>query len=107
MSKGKIAAQASHASLEAALKTQSIDKTFKRNTLDTWRREGAKKVVLKVANDKELIQIRDKAAQQGFATALIKDAGHTELPAGTITAIAIGPDDETKLDKITGHLQML
>lgn len=37
----------------------------------------------------------------------MKDAGHTELPPGTITCLGIGPDDDKKIDKITGNLKLL
>ena len=107
MSKGKTAAQAAHASLEAALKTQKTDKIFKTKNLDDWRKEGAKKVVLKVMSESALIKLRDKSVREGLKSALIKDAGFTELPAGTITALAIGPDTESKVNNITKDLSAL
>lgn len=107
MSKGKMCAQAAHASLEAALKTLKVDKIHKSNILESWRKEGAKKVVLKVMSESALIKLRDQAVRAGLRSALIKDAGFTEIPAGTITALAIGPDKEEKIDKITGKLASL
>ncbi|MBD3263091.1 peptidyl-tRNA hydrolase [Candidatus Woesearchaeota archaeon] len=107
MSRGKLCSQSAHASLEAALKTQKTDKIFKTKNLNAWRKEGAKKIVLKVMSESALIKIRDKAVRAGLKSALIKDAGFTELPAGTITAIAIGPDKEKEIDKITSNLSTL
>jgi len=107
MSRGKMCAQAAHASLEAALKTQKTDKIHKTKILESWLKEGAKKVVLKVMSEAALIKLRDKAVRAGLRAALIKDAGFTELPAGTITALGIGPDKEEKIDKVTGQLASL
>ena len=49
--KGKLAVQVAHASVECVLKTD-------RKLVDAWRREGGKKVVLKVADEKELLRFR-------------------------------------------------
>ncbi len=103
MSKGKTAAQCSHASLESALKVLKKDKKL----LQSWRREGAKKVVLRVADKKELLDFDKKAKQANLISALITDAGHTELKPGTMTCLGIGPDKEEKIDKITKELQAL
>ena len=98
--KGKLAVQVAHASLEAALKTNSR----KRNR---WRAQGAKKIVLKVENLKQLEEFKKKAKKMGFTTALIRDAGYTTVRAGTTTCLGIGPEPETKLDKLTGNLKMV
>lgn len=96
--KGKMAAQASHASVEAALKS---------DYLQEWRVIGQKKVVLKVDNEKELIKYFQIAKDQGIACSLITDAGRTCIAPGTKTAVAIGPDDEEVIDRITGELKMM
>ncbi len=100
MSKGKTAAQVAHASIETTLKTD-------RRTVDKWRAEGAKKVVLKVKTNKELIALKAKAERIGIKTTLISDAGLTEIPAGSVTSLGIGPANARNLDKITGNLKSL
>ena len=100
LSKGKLASQVAHASVEAALKS-------KKDALSCWRGEGAKKVILEVENEKELLKFNQLAKDEGFATALIKDAGRTEIEAGTRTALAIGPDEDKKIDEITKDLKLL
>ena len=98
--KGKLAAQVAHASLESALKSPS-------DRMDAWRETGAKKVVLKVANLEELKSFEALARKEKLISVLITDAGHTTIPAGTITCLGIGPDVEEKIDRVTGTLKML
>ncbi|MCK5139215.1 MAG: peptidyl-tRNA hydrolase Pth2 [Nanoarchaeota archaeon] len=98
--KGKLAAQAAHASTEAVLKSHKDD-------ISKWRSRGMKKVVLKVADQKELIKYKNLAEDAGLVTSLIIDAGRTVIEPGTMTSLGIGPDKEEKIDKITGHLKMV
>lgn len=100
MGKGKIAAQASHASLEAYKKADS-------GARKEWERGGSKKVVLKVNSLEELEAVYGQAKKTGLPCALIRDAGRTQLEAGTPTAVGIGPADEKEIDRITGKLKML
>ena len=69
--------------------------------------EGMKKVVLEVKDDKELLQLKQKAEDADLVNALIIDAGHTELPPNTMTCLGIGPDKEEKINKVTGHLKLV
>lgn len=96
---GKMCVQVAHASLEAALLS-------KKEILDKWLSEGAKKVILSVENEKELLNYYELAKKSNLVCVLIRDAGLTELPPNTITCIAIGPDEEEKIDKITGNLKL-
>ena len=68
-------------------------------------KEGQKKVVLK-ASQKEILKIEREAKEMGIITIVIKDAGLTQLEPGTLTAMAMGPDEEEKLDELTGHLPL-
>lgn len=100
LSIGKTAAQASHASLSAYLVTGKIP-------AGKWEKEGAKKVVLKASSEAELRELHEKAKRRGLPCALIRDAGLTEIPAGTITALGIGPEKSELIDKVTGSLPLL
>ena len=100
LSKGKMAVQACHASVDAVLKSS-------RRKVDSWRKEGMKKSVLKVKDRKELFEYKKKANSLGLKTALITDAGRTHLEPGTITCLAIGPDKEKEIDKVTGELKLI
>ncbi len=99
MSIGKAAAQASHASLSAYKKSGKL-------LQDKWEREGAKKAVLKAKSESELTDLFEKAKRRGLPCALIKDAGHTELEPGTVTALGIGPENSEAIDRVTGALPL-
>ena len=66
-----------------------------------------KKVVLKVESEQAILRLKDLCVRNGIRHALIKDAGLTEIPAGSITALGIGPDKEEKINKITKDLNAL
>ena len=100
MSSGKIAAQASHASVQATLQSD-------KEKLKQWLTKGMKKAVLKVKDEEELMKYKQLADKYNLNNAVIRDAGKTEVEPGTITCIAIGPDKEEKIDKVTGKLKML
>ena len=101
LSSGKIVAQTGHAAVEVALKA-------KRNEADLlarWRTEGARKIALKVPDEDTLKQLYREATDAGLVTYLVKDAGHTEIPAGTITVLGIGPAPRRIIDLLIGELK--
>lgn len=100
LSKGKLAAQVAHASLEAYKKAG-------KDAIEEWESSGSKKVVLRVEDEREMMDVMARAKAEKLPVALIRDAGHTEIPAGTVTALGIGPGGEAKIDKVTGKLKML
>lgn len=98
--KGKLAAQAAHASVEAVLRSD-------KKLVTAWRTEGMAKIVLKVKDEKELLSYLQQAKDAELTTALITDAGKTVIAPGTRTCVGIGPDKEKKIDEITGKLALL
>ena len=100
MSDGKKCVQSCHACLGAYRKT-------KKSIIKKWENEGQKKVVLEVNSKEELFKLHEKAKKEKISCYLVEDAGLTELEPGTVTALAIGPDDENKIDRITGSLKLL
>ncbi|MCE5213676.1 MAG: peptidyl-tRNA hydrolase Pth2 [Methanobacterium sp.] len=100
ISRGKIAAQACHASLG------SYKKADKR-IIQKWEKEGGKKVVVKVEDLEELYEYYEIVKATDMPYFLVRDAGHTELPQSTITCLGIGPEEDVKIDKITKDLKLL
>ncbi|SDQ41807.1 peptidyl-tRNA hydrolase Pth2 [Natronobacterium texcoconense] len=99
MGQGKLAAQVAHASLSAYEKAE-------RRTQDRWKQGGQKKVVLKGESERQLHELSEIADSKGIANALIRDAGHTQLEPGTVTALAVGPAEEDIVDRVTGELSL-
>jgi len=99
ISEGKKIVQGSHASLGAY---QHADQ----ETFEAWNSQGQKKIVLKVSKQ-ELKDKMKKAQETNVPCFQVKDAGHTEVEPGTLTALGLGPAKESKLDKITSDLPLL
>ena len=100
MGKGKIASQSAHACILA------LDKADERDA-NEWRESGMKKICLKVASERELIDVFNEAKRAHLPCALVHDAGHTQIEAGTATAVGIGPAKEERVDAVTGKLKLL
>ena len=104
MSVGKTSAQVAHAALGAYKKSLSKNSDI---VLNWENNSGQAKIVLSVENEKQLMEIKNKADQAGLITCLIHDAGRTEVAPNTATCCAIGPDLAQKVDAITGKLRLL
>ncbi len=125
MRKGKIAAQASHASVEAVLK--AIIKENRTNQLcvspegyayletsegdssplTDWFRYGMAKICVYVDSEEALRELDEKARNAGITTALILDAGMTEFHGEpTYTALAFEPLEAERADELTGSLPL-
>src|SRR5690606_31973177 len=103
MEKGKIAAQCSHAAVSAykkALKHQP-------EVLKQWEWQGQPKIVVKVNSEDEMLKIAEDARSKGLITAVIQDAGHTQVAPGTRTVLGIGPGPVKLVDSVTSHLKLL
>lgn len=106
MGHGKAAAQASHASCDAVFLILSSSNRKWKEWLDAWKISGQMKAVLKVNSREEIEELFKQAMEMNLPCSMISDAGRTQLPPGTITAIAIGPAPSDLIDKITGKLKL-
>ena len=100
MGKGKIASQVAHASVDGVSKSS-------KSKVDGWRAGGMKKVILKVSSEEEIFSLYEAAKRGKLVAAVIRDAGRTQIESGSVTALAIGPDEDGKINKITGKLKLL
>ncbi len=105
MGRGKAAAQAAHAACEALVRALREGGRW-REWAEEWLSQGQKKVVLRVDSREEIEEIYRQAVEAGLPASIIEDAGLTQLPPGTVTAVAVGPAPEELVDRITGKLKL-
>jgi PTH2 family peptidyl-tRNA hydrolase len=103
MSRGKMAVQVAHGSVSAAERAR----VTKQEEWRAWMREGQKKVAVKVISEEEVLELRRQAVTHSLPHAIIRDAGMTELPPGTLTVIGIGPAKAKAVDEVTKGLKLL
>jgi PTH2 family peptidyl-tRNA hydrolase len=101
MGRGKIAAQAAHAAVAAALASIGT------SAFEAWLRDGQPKVVLRAGSEEELRAIASQAAEAGLGVQVIRDAGRTQVAEGAPTCCAIGPAADSAMDSVTGQLSLL
>ena len=124
MRKGKIAAQAGHACIEAVLMALckegrmndfemtadglALKQTYKASTpLSDWFLYGSAKVCVYVDSEQALLEIAKMAAERGIIAAVITDAGMTEFHGQpTKTCLALEPLPADIADELTGDLPL-
>ena len=113
MRKGKMCAQAAHASMKVFFDRLAFDgnqASFPMlNEAETsWIRGHFTKIVVSVNSEQELMDVYEKAIASGLPAALVRDSGRTEFNGVlTLTAVAVGPAESPLIDSITGHLPLL
>lgn len=124
MRKGKIAAQAGHACVEAVLMALAKEERLKdvvisgdyvslkdsdapESALSAWFEKGVAKICVYVDSEEALLEIDRKAKEAGILSALICDAGMTEFHGEpTYTCLAFEPRFPEDVDPITGELPL-
>lgn len=104
LSPGKLIAQAVHAALRVG-KLPQYPSQFSSVADEAFGPEPIC-IVCYVKREKDLISLGERAVLAGLPCGLQTDAGFTEVEKGTITALAIGPDEEEKINRITKGLQI-
>jgi len=119
MRKGKMIAQGAHASMKAILDLMHHSEFYEEYTtigvtmhhdkpLYQWLTGLFTKIVVSCDSEEELLSLKKSADDYKIINALIHDSGLTEFHGvATYTALAIGPDEISNIDKITSHLKLL
>jgi PTH2 family peptidyl-tRNA hydrolase len=72
-----------------------------------WLEGNFRKICCVVNSEKELLELAEKAKAAGLVCEVIEDTGLTEFGGvPTLTALAIGPDYDEKIDPVTGELKL-
>jgi PTH2 family peptidyl-tRNA hydrolase len=100
MGKGKMCAQAAHASVSAYVNCSPWQ-------TKPWTESGAAKITVAVNSEEELLAIYEQASRAQLPVSLIRDAGLTQFSEPTYTTVGIGPAKDEEIDLITGTLKLL
>lgn len=110
MRRGKEIAQGSHASM--AFLTRRLDPRGKffyplSDVQLAWLNTSFRKVCVQVDSLDELMAIFKRAKEADIEAHIITDNGMTEFDGiPTVTCVAVGPDYDEVIDKITGELKL-
>ena len=102
MGKGKAAAQCAHAAVKCYKKALKDAPEM----IQRWEGAGVTKVCVKVDSEDALLTIASQARDAGVVFDVVRDAGRTQIPTGTITVLGLGPAPLDIVHKITGHLKL-
>lgn len=105
---GKIAAQCSHATLACykSLNRYAADSP-QRAILSRWEKYGQAKIAVQTKSEEEMLELRKNARNAGLTAEVIQDAGRTQIEAGSMTVLGVGPGPKSAVDAITGSLKLL
>jgi PTH2 family peptidyl-tRNA hydrolase len=98
--RGKMAAQAAHASIAAFLIAKAANR-------EKWLGVGMPKIVLDGENEAQLNRLLREAHEARVPAYLVRDAGRTLIPEGTVTCLGIAPAPVREVDALTGALKLL
>lgn len=106
-----MAAQCGHATL-ACYKSLLRESTKAPNgpqsrVLKMWERHGQPKIAVQTKSQDEMMELMGKARSLGVTAEVIADAGRTQIDAGSLTVLGVGPAPKSLVDSITGHLKLL
>ena len=103
MGKGKVAAQCGHAAV-ACFKAALVEEP---QLVAAWERSGQTKVVVRGGGEESLLAVSKAGRQAGMLVAEVRDAGRSQVEAGSLTVIGLGPANNLLIDKVAGKLKLL
>jgi peptidyl-tRNA hydrolase len=65
------------------------------------------KVAVQVKSEEELEVLQAQAVSLGIVARVVRDAGRTQIAAGSATVLGVGPAPKAVVDQVTGGLKLL
>ncbi|HKZ43065.1 MAG TPA: peptidyl-tRNA hydrolase, partial [Candidatus Hodarchaeales archaeon] len=99
LGKGKLGAQVAHGLVAATLQPTQVNEylsIFLKNRSPQFD-------IFTVSNEGTLASMLQLANRLSLNAALIADAGHTQIPRGTVTVLALGPAPRYYLERFIGE----
>ncbi|EPY17646.1 peptidyl-tRNA hydrolase, PTH2 family [Strigomonas culicis] len=115
MGAGKVAAQAAHAAVGVVERVMEYEGECLPDGSEhpwwawysAWSEEGCQKVALQCPDEEALMALQRAAKEKQLPYYLVRDAGRTQIAAGSKTVLAIGPAPKPNVDELTGQLKLL
>ena len=107
MGAGKIAAQVAHAAIGLYDDIFEEENEQQKILLNDWFNSGQKKIVLKADNLNLMLEVVNQCKKLKLQYCMITDAGHTQIPAGSVTVLGIGPDIGERINQVTGNFKLM
>lgn len=58
-------------------------------------------------SEEQLEELQAKAMSLGLVARVVRDAGRTQIPAGSATVLGVGPGPKAVVDEVSGGLKLL
>ena len=107
MKAGKKAAQVAHAAIGLYDDIFEEENEQQKILLNDWFNSGQKKIVLKADNLNLMLEVVNQCKKLKLQYCMITDAGHTQIPAGSVTVLGIGPDIGERINQVTGNFKLM
>lgn len=78
-----------------------------RKLLARWEKYGQAKIAVQIKSQEEMLELSRKARGMGLTAEVIQDAGRTQIEAGSMTVLGVGPAPRSVVDQVTGGLKLL
>ncbi len=91
----------------AAVACYTASKEQNNPALSRWENGGCAKIALQTKSEDEIMELYAMALSLGVVAQTIHDAGRTQIAAGSLTVLGVGPAPKSVVDQITGGLRLM